>query len=87
MTTTDRALCDFLRDQRKTRPDRPSVCEIYIYHNNQNMIAIVAVLPNINDKFLSRESNWADFNYVKENRCLSDPNYFESELPFLFNDI
>jgi hypothetical protein len=32
----------------------------------QNLIGIVAVRPNINNNFLSREYNYPDFNYVKE---------------------
>jgi hypothetical protein len=24
-------------------------------------------------------------NYVNKNKCLADPNYFESEIPFLYD--
>jgi hypothetical protein len=36
------------------RPDLSSGSELNIYRNNQDMIATVAVQPNIDDSFLSR---------------------------------
>jgi hypothetical protein len=39
----------------KARPDRPPVSEGYIDRNNQDVIVIVAVRPNIDDNFPSRE--------------------------------
>jgi hypothetical protein len=44
---------------------------IYIYRNNQNIIVVVAVPPNSNDNFLSRQSNSAHVYYVKIKRLLS----------------
>jgi hypothetical protein len=38
----------------KAGPDGSSVSEVYIYYNNRNMIAVVAVRTNIDDDFLSR---------------------------------
>jgi hypothetical protein len=55
--------------EAKARPGYLSVSEVYIYQNNQNMIPIVAIRPNINqnnNNFLSCEYNCVDFNYVRE---------------------
>jgi hypothetical protein len=41
--------------REKTCPDRSALSEVYVYRNNQNMIAIVAIRPNIDEDFLSRE--------------------------------
>jgi hypothetical protein len=41
--------------REKARPGRSSGSKVTILHNNQNMIAIVAVRRNINDNILSRE--------------------------------
>jgi hypothetical protein len=53
MTIIDRALRDFLNDQKKgaliVRPLR-----VYICRDNQAMIVIVAIQPNRDDDFLSR---------------------------------
>jgi hypothetical protein len=46
-----------LNNEKKARPDRSSVCDLCIYHNNQNMIAIVAVRTNIDNNFLSHQYN------------------------------
>jgi hypothetical protein len=71
--------------REKVHPDRSSVSEVHIYRNNENVIVIVSVRPNICNNFLSRELYALD--PVNENGCLTDPNYFESELPFLYDDI
>jgi hypothetical protein len=39
----------------KARPDRSALSEVYIYRNNQNVIGIVAIRPNIDNDFLSCE--------------------------------
>jgi hypothetical protein len=41
--------------REKDLPDCSSVSEVDIDPNNQNMIAIVGVRPNIDDNFLFRE--------------------------------
>jgi hypothetical protein len=51
----NRALYDFSTMRENARPRRSFVSEVDIYWNNQNLITIVAVRPNINDNFLSRE--------------------------------
>jgi hypothetical protein len=40
--------------KEKARPERLSLSEVYIYRNNQNVIAIVAVQPMSTHSFLSR---------------------------------
>jgi hypothetical protein len=57
-----------LNDEKKARPDRPSVSEGYIYRNNQNMVAIFAIRPYADDNFLSRESNSVHMGYFSEKR-------------------
>jgi hypothetical protein len=39
----------------EARPDCSSFSEVYIYRNNQNMMAIVGVRTNIDDNFLFGE--------------------------------
>jgi hypothetical protein len=51
------------------------------------MISIVAVRPNIDNNFLSWKYNHDHFEDVSENGYSADPNYLESELPFLYEDI
>jgi hypothetical protein len=55
----------------KGHPDRWSISEVYIYRNDQNMIAIIAARPNNNNNFLSHEWNSAHLDYVKEKWMLS----------------
>jgi hypothetical protein len=43
-----------LNDEEKNYHDRSPVPEVEIDRNNQSMIAIVAVRPNIDDNFLSQ---------------------------------
>jgi hypothetical protein len=50
------------------------------------MVAIVAVRQDIDDNFLFREYNYVYLDFVKK-EFLADPNYNESELPFLSDDI
>jgi hypothetical protein len=44
-----------LNNERKLGLVGSSASEFHIYRNNQNMIAILVVGPNIDDNFLSRE--------------------------------
>jgi hypothetical protein len=73
--------------REKVHPNRSSVSEVYTCSNNQNMISIVAVRPNIDDNIFSRKQNSAQLGDVNENGWLADPNYFESELSFLYEDM
>jgi hypothetical protein len=50
---------EILNDEKKARPDCLSISVVDIYRNNQNMIAIVAVRPNIDNNF-SRRNRIAD---------------------------
>jgi hypothetical protein len=60
---------------------------VSIYCNNQNIITTITAPPNIDDNFLSHQSNCAHLDYVNENGCWADANCFESELVFLSEDI
>jgi putative ribosome biogenesis GTPase RsgA len=65
------------------RPDRSSISEVDIYRNNQNLIAVVAVPPNIDDNFLSRQLNCAHLDSGNEKWMLGRSHYVKSEFPFL----
>jgi hypothetical protein len=43
-----------MNHEKKARSDRTSASEVNVYLNNQDMIAIIAVQPNTDDKFVSR---------------------------------
>jgi hypothetical protein len=62
--------------REKDCPDRLSVSEVYIDRNNQNMIGIIEVQPNIDDILLSREYNCAHLDDVNEKRILSRSRRF-----------
>jgi hypothetical protein len=51
------------------------------------MITIAAVRPNIDDNFLSRESNYAHSDHVNEKWTLTNPHYLKNGLLFLYDDI
>jgi hypothetical protein len=65
------SVLEFVNDEEKARPDRSSVSEVYIYPNNQNMIAIVALRPNAEHNSFLGECNWAHLNYLTEKRTLN----------------
>jgi hypothetical protein len=56
--------------REKTLSHRSSVFEVCIYRSSQNMIAIVALRPDIDANFLSRESNSAHLDYLNDKRML-----------------
>jgi hypothetical protein len=68
-------------------PHHPSVSKVWIYPNNQNMIVVIAVRLSIDDDFLSRSEHCAHLDYVNERGDFDDPNYVQSEFPFLYDGI
>jgi hypothetical protein len=62
--------------REKDLPDRSSISEVNIDPNNQNMITIVGVRPNIDDNFLSREQHGVYLDYVNKKRMLSRSQLF-----------
>jgi hypothetical protein len=68
--------------REKARHDRSSVSEVSIDHNNQKMIAMLAVLPNIEDSFLSRSENCAHLDYENEKRMLGRSQLFWKQASF-----